>query len=235
MPRRARLRVGGVALHVIQRGNNRCACFLAADDCTLYLGLLRELTAAFDCRLHAYVLMTNHVHLLLTPATAEGVSQLMKQLGQTYVQYVNRTYGRSGTLWEGRFKSCLTEDEAYVLACYRYIESNPVRAGIVAHPGAYPWSSHSVNAEGRLDAAIVPHEQYLRLGNSEETRRAAYRELFASYPDGEIVAAIRSATNGNVALGTRRFQDEIGAALGRRAHPGKPGRPAGDHRRPGVA
>lgn len=170
--------------------------------------------------------MTNHVHLLLTPAKAESAALLMKHLGQRYVQYVNRTYRRTGTLWEGRFRSCLTQSEDYVLACYRYIELNPVRAGVVAQPRDYRFSSHHANALGRADSLITPHEQYLRLGRSDADRREAYRGLFRAHLDPELIGQIRSATNGNYALGGPRFQREIEAALGRRAHRGKAGRPA---------
>lgn len=121
MPRRARLSVAGVPWHIIQRGNNRAVCFHAEADYWRYLDDLTEQSRRFGCTVHAYVLMTNHVHLLLTPAKADGAGQMMKHLGQRYVQYVNRVYRRSGTLWEGRFRSCLTQSEDYVLACYRYI------------------------------------------------------------------------------------------------------------------
>ena len=225
MPRRARLRAAGVALHIIQRGNNRGACFFAHDDYALYLSLLREHAIQFGCRVHAYVLMTNHVHLLLTPADCAGASRLMKHLGQHYVQHVNRMYRRSGTLWEGRFKSCLAQDDRYVIACYRYIELNPVRAGMVAGPGDYRWSSHAANACGWDDSTITPHEEYLRLGDSPETRRRAYCELFDARLYPELISTIRDATNGNVALGDRLFQAEIEVMLGRRAHRGTPGRP----------
>ena len=159
--------------------------------------------------------MTNHVHLLLTPQRADGASRLMKHLGQRYVQYVNRMYRRSGTLWEGRFRSCLTQSEAYVLACYRYIELNPVRAGMIGHPSAYRWSSFAVNAQGDQSNLITPHEQYLSLGRSADERHAAYRQLFRAGLDPYVVVAIREATNGNIALGSHRFQVEVETALGR--------------------
>jgi putative transposase len=162
--------------------------------------------------------MTNHVHLLLTPDSAGGSGRLMKGLGQRYVQYVNRTYGRSGTLWEGRFRSCLAQTEDYLLACYRYIELNPVRAAMVAHPRDYPWSSYCVNAEGKASNLIVPHEQYRWLGRNAEERCKAYRGMFTTDLDPDMMSAIRQATNGNFALGTHHFQAGIEAALGRRAH-----------------
>ena len=225
MPRRPRLTLAGVAVHLIQRGNNRGACFFAEEDYSLYLHHLAELASKFGCAVHAYVLMTNHVHLLLTPQRADGASRLMKHLGQRYVQHVNRMYRRSGTLWEGRFRSCLTQSEAYVLACYRYIELNPVRAGMTWHPSVYRWSSFAVNARGERSNLIIPHEQYLSLGRSAEERREAYRQLFRAELDPDVVMAIREATNGNVALGSNGFQVEVETALGRRARRGQPGRP----------
>ncbi len=225
MPRRARLSLPGIPWHIIQRGNNRSACFFADEDYRLYLNHLTELAERFACAVHAYVLMTNHVHLLLTPEEADGPALLMKHLGQRYVQYVNRTYRRSGTLWEGRFRSCLTQTEDYVLACYRYIELNPVRADMVRHPRAYKWSSYRTNAEGRDDPLITPHDQYRRLGRTWATRRETYRALFKAQFDARELNEIRDATNGNYALGTQRFQEQIEAALGQRAQRGKAGRP----------
>lgn len=225
MPRRARLLLPRVPLHLIQRGNNRSACFYADEDYALYLHHLGELARRFGCALHAYVLMTNHVHLLLTPANADSASLLMKHLGQRYVQYINRAYKRSGTLWEGRFRSCLTQSEEYVLACYRYIELNPVRAGMVQQPGECRWSSYGANALGKPSDLITPHEQYLQIGNGDEIRREGYMELFKAHLEPAMLEAIRSSTNGNFALGSERFRQEIAEALGRRAAPGMPGRP----------
>ena len=168
--------------------------------------------------------MTNHVHLLLTPQRAESCALLMKHLGQRYVQHVNRTYRRSGTLWEGRFRSCLTDSEHYLLACHRYIELNPVRAAIVHHPRQYRWSSYRVNAEGKSSDLIVPHDQYRRLGRSAEARRDAYRALFHAVPE-QLVHEIRQATNGGFVPGSARLAAEIAAMLGRQVARGKPGRP----------
>ena len=175
--------------------------------------------------MHAYVLMTNHVHFLLTPEKVDGPALLMKHLGQRYVQYVNRTYQRSGTLWEGRFRSCLTQTEDYVLACYRYIELNPVRANMVRHPRVYKWSSYRANAEGRDNPLITPHDQYRRRGRTWATRRESYRALFKGHIDEQELNEIREATNGNYALGNKRFQEQIEAVLGQRAQRGKAGRP----------
>ncbi len=226
MPRRGRLAIAGVAWHIIQRGNNRAACFFAPQDYQYYLAQLRDQADSWQCAIHAYALMTNHVHLLLTPTTAEGPSQLMKHLGQRYVQHVNRVHGRTGTLWEGRFRSCLAQSEAYVLACYRYIELNPVRAGMVSAPDMYPWSSHHANALGRWDPMIAPHPEYLSLAATPEERCTRYQSLCAEHIDTRTLERIRQATNGNLALGNRRFEAEIAATLGRRVTVGRPGRVA---------
>jgi putative transposase len=225
MPRRARLTLPNVPMHVIQRGNNRQACFFADEDYRFYLEWLKEYAAKSKCRIHAYVLMTNHVHLLVSSDSGNGIGALMKALGQRYVQYVNRTYGRSGSLWEGRFRSCLTQEESYLLGCQRYIELNPVRAGMVAHPAEYPWSSYRAHAQGEASSLITPHALYVALGSDQTAREAAYRELFRHELESGLVDAIRTATNGNFALGNARFGDEISRALGQRAVRGKPGRP----------
>ena len=227
MPRRARLSLPGVPHHIIQRGNNRSACFYADDDYRLYLDWIADYSETTHCDIHAFVLMTNHVHLLLTPREEDSVGKLMKRLGQRYVQYINRTYKRSGTLWEGRFRSCLAQEENYVLSCYRYIELNPVRARIVDHPAEYRWSSYRANAQGETLAFIRPHCIYTCLGRDALRREKAYRELFRYQLDPGMVDEIRHATNGNYALGTERFRQEVEKALGRRASPGRPGRPGG--------
>ena len=225
MPRRSRLSLPGIPWHIIQRGNNRTACFFAEADYRRYLDALTEQADRFNCAVHAYVLMTNHVHLLLTPFEEGSASLVMKHLGQRYVQTINRTYRRSGTLWEGRFRSCLAQSEEYVLACYRYIEMNPVRAGMVAHPRDYRWSSYRANGEAANDALISFHEEYLRLGADEGERRARYRQFFASKLDPETVDQIRTATNGGFALGAAQFTDQIAKALRRRVVRAKAGRP----------
>ena len=225
MPRRPRLAIPSIPWHVIQRGNNRSACFYAEDDYRYYLNTLREQANKYGCAIHAYVLMTNHVHLLLTPEKADSPALMMKHLGQRYVQYINRSYRRSGTLWEGRFRSCLTQDESYVLLCYRYIEMNPVRANMVVHPWDYPWSSYRVNAEGKYDPLVTPHELYLGLGATVAERQANYQSLFKVDLQADTLKSIRQATNGNYVLGDDRFKDEIERMLGRRVKPGKAGRP----------
>jgi len=225
MPRRARISLPGVPLHITQRGNNRQACFFSDDDYRFYLGQLNQCAQHANCAVHAYVLMTNHVHLLLTPKEVESAGRLIKLLGQRYVQHVNRLYRRSGTLWEGRFRSCIVQDDAYLLGCSRYIELNPVRAGMVGHPAEYPWSSYRANAQGEPDGLIQAHPIYTALGRQARERQEAYRELFRHEIEPGLVDEIRRATNGNYALGNERFANEVAVALGRRAVPGAPGRP----------
>lgn len=225
MPRRARLVMPGVPLHLIQRGNNRSACFYSEEDYLFYLEHLAEQARKQACEIHAWCLMTNHVHLLLTPSNPTGASLLMKGLGQRYVQYVNRTYQRTGTLWEGRFRSCLVQEDSYVLACYRYIEMNPVRAGIVEHPAEYRWTSYRANAQGEESRFITPHAQYNALGEAGLPRTASYRELFKNQLDPGLVDQIRASTNGNYVLGGSRFASEVESTLRRRVNKGRPGRP----------
>jgi putative transposase len=225
MPRRPRLILPEIPLHIIQRGNNRAVCFHAEEDFLFYLDWLGRSAYDTGCAVHAYCLMSNHVHLLLSASTPDGPGALMKMLGQRYVQYVNRTYRRSGTLWEGRFRSCLLQEEGYLLECHRYIELNPVRAAMVEHPAHYRWSSYRTNAQGEASAFLKPHALYASLGITTEKRQAAYRELFRYHLDPGLVDQLRSATNGNYALGSERFLQEMAVALGRRVIRGKAGRP----------
>lgn len=225
MPRRPRIIVPNIPLHVIQRGNNRQSCFFAEEDYQLYLEWLQEYASNTGCLVHAYVLMTNHVHLLLTPKEFGSAGTLMKCLGQRYVQYINRTYQRSGTLWEGRFRSCIAQEDSYLLLCQRYIELNPVRAGIVEHPGEYRWSSYHVNGQGSPSDLVSRHPLYISLGQTDEERQIAYRELFRNELEAGVIDEIREATNGNFTLGNSRFKQEISTMLGRRVTPGKAGRP----------
>lgn len=226
MARRSRLRIAGVPQHVIQRGNNRQATFFADEDYGFYLACLRQAARKHDCAIHAYVLMTNHVHLLVTPTQPEAISLVMRDLGRSYVQYVNFTYRRSGTLWEGRFKSILVDAQRYFLTCCRYIELNPVRAGIVARVEEYRWSSHCFYALGRQDLLLSAHEEYEALGSNEAERQQAYRHLFSSHLDQKAFGEIRNAVNLGWPLGSERFKDQIEAALQRAARPPKRGRPS---------
>ena len=225
MLRRPRIIASGVPFHIIQRGNNRQSCFFDDEDYQLYLDWLKECARNSGCSIHAYVLMTNHVHLLLTPAQSESAASLMKQLGQRYVQYINRTYKRSGTLWEGRFRSSIIEQQDYLFICQRYIEMNPVRASMVAHPGEYFWSSYQVNGQGKNSELVTPHALYLDLGQNDTERQLAYRELFRNELDPGKIDKIRKATNGNFVSGSDKFAKEISEMIDRRVTPGKAGRP----------
>jgi putative transposase len=196
--------IAGLPVHVVQRGINRSDCFFEPGDYATYLGLLQAFSAEFDCSVHAYCLMTNHVHVLLTPAAYDACSLLMKKLGQCYVQYVNRRLGRTGTLWEGRFHSCMVSSDAYVLACYRYIELNPVRAHMVPVASDYRWSSYRANAEERAQGWLRPHPSYEALSGEPDGRRSAYRTLCESAPPENIVEEIRKATRRGVVAGQVR-------------------------------
>jgi len=222
MPRQARLVLPDVALHIIQRGHNRAACFEHDTDRLVYLKQLCELSAQNGCAVHTYCLMTNHVHLLLTPRDARACAILMRNLGQQYVQYFNRRHSRSGTLWEGRFRSCLVDSAEYVLACHRYIELNPVRAGMVASAEAYPWSSHRANAGYIDDRSLSPHSEYLALSNGRTDRQSAYRRLFSERDEPGFLAALRESTNGGFPMVGERLKSQV-AAMGRRLAPRRPG------------
>jgi len=224
MPRRPRLNLTELPLHVIQRGNNRQACFFTEEDYLFYLYWLKKGAEKYGCDIHAYVLMTNHVHLLLTPHRADSASRLMQSLGRRYVQYVNRFYKRSGTLWEGRFKASLVNAEEYMLRCYRYIELNPVRAGMVADPAEYAWSSYRHHALSERSELICDHELFLKLSKDQTERQQVYRALFRSELDDEALDDIRKAVNQELVLGSERFREEIEQVLGKRIGPQKQGR-----------
>lgn len=225
MARLPRCCPAGLPQHIIQRGNNRSICFAGTQDFAAYANWLREYAAKFDVGIHAWVFMTNHVHLLATPSSDDGIALMMQSLGRRYVQYFNFTYNRSGTLWEGRYGSSAVETEHYLLACYRYIELNPVRAGMLDDPAKYAWSSYRCNALG-LDATVcTPHAEYLALDQRKDGRLAAYRALFNSHLDNELAVEITSSINKGMALGSERFKDEVEELYGRRVKPGKIGRP----------
>jgi len=160
MARLPRLCLSGIPQHIIQRGSNRQACFASAEDFAAYANWLQECADKYDVAVHAWVFMTNHVHLLVTPSSSDGVSKMMQTLGRYYVRYFNNTYRRTGTLWEGRFKSCVIDAEEYLLTCYRYIELNPVRAGMVESPSDYAWSSYGANGLG-IDTKLCTLDNFL--------------------------------------------------------------------------
>ena len=204
MPRTACLIVPDVAVHVVQRGHDRADCFFQEADYHAYLGALRDYAAKFDCRIHAYCLMTNHVHLLLTPPDPTSCAQLMKHVAQRYSKRLNARHGRTGTLWEGRFHSGLVASEHYALACYRYIDLNPLRAGLVKHAGEYRWSSYRANCSLRLDDFVSPHPAYLALAVDHAERAASYASLCNASLEQSVLDDIRKATRGGYSMGTPR-------------------------------
>jgi len=219
MARQPRFVLPGHPQHVIQRGNNRHVIFADEADYQFYRDTLVEACDRFGCRVHAYVQMTNHVHLLMTPDSEAGIGKVMQSLGRRYVRYFNYRYRRTGTLWEGRYKASLLDTEPYLLTCYRYIELNPVRAGVVSRPDEYRWSSYRCNALGEPDVLVTPHDLYLQLAEAAAQRRITYRALFRTALEGTAVAAIREATNKAWVLGDGRFRLEIEDLLMRQAAP----------------
>ena len=225
MPRRRRIDLPHIPQHIVQRGNNRGACFFCEDDRLGYLDLLSRHARRLSVKLHAFVLMTNHVHLLATPQHHGAVSTLMQDLGREYVRTVNGAHRRTGTLWEGRFHACLVQSERYLLSCMRYIELNPVRAGMVDDPASYRWSSYRTNALNESSAVTTPHAAYVQLGTTVDERCASYRTLFCAEPDADDALALRAHTKQSAAWGSESFQREIEATLGRRVTVRPPGRP----------
>ncbi len=225
MPRRTRIHLLGQPLHIVQRGHNREPCFFADEDCHGYLYWLERALVEHRCALHAYVLMTNHVHLLLTPQQPASVPQLLIALGRRYVQYINKTYRRTGTLWDSRYKSSLIQADEYLLSCQRYIELNPVRADMATDPALYRWSSYRANALGQVDSRITPHALYLSLTQNAAERQFAYRSMFRPELDVDAISDIRLALGQNQPLGNDRFYAQIERATGMRRMPRLRGRP----------
>jgi putative transposase len=191
MPRRLRLCPAGIPQHIVQRGNNRQACFASDEDIAAYANWLYEAALKYEVLIHAWVFMTNHVHLLVTPQVDLASSLMMQYIGRHYVRYFNYRYHRTGTLWEGRYHSNLVQQEFYLLACQRYIELNPVRANIVTAPADYMWSSYRSNALGLRSKLLTPHPVYLGLGNTKASRLLNYCALFGSSIDKELLLDIR--------------------------------------------
>ena len=223
MPRTLRVCPIGIPQHIIQRGNNRQICFANEEDFATYAQWLNEASLRYAVDIHAWVFMTNHVHLLATPQEENGISAMMQHLGRRYVRYFNVHYQRSGTLWEGRFKSCLIDSDAYLLRCQRYIELNPVRARMVTRPDDYRWSSYHAHARGIDSQLWTPHSQYLALGNNKIQRIKAYREIFGQVLTNEEIARIRLSLEKEHALGTERFRIEMERLTGIRQRSAKPG------------
>ena len=228
MARLPRLTAPGLPHHLIQRGNNRQAIFVDEVDCARYLGDLAELAAAHGLAIHAYVLMPNHVHLLATPAAGDTTARVMQSLGRRYVRWFNARHRRTGTLWEGRYRSTVVETDRYLLACMRYIEMNPLRAGLVDDAAAYRWSSHRHQLGQAIEPMLTEHAVYWALGNTPFERQLAYRRVFEQGLREDEIAAIRAATQRGWALGEGGFVDEVAAKAGRRARPLRRGRPPKD-------
>jgi putative transposase len=225
MARPPRLELAGVPLHIIQRGVNRAACFFSDVDRRFYLKCLGKFAARRGCLVHAYVLMTNHVHLLVTPGEKGATAAMLQDLGRTYVRVINTVHSRSGTLWEGRYKSSLVDTETYLLACHRYIELNPVRAGIASEPGEYPWSSHTHYTSDRPNSLITEHSLYHGLGANRMERQAAFRSMFLEPLKAETLKHIRTSTNAGSALGSETFMEHLQTAVGRNGRLPRRGRP----------
>lgn len=225
MARLPRYFAQGVPQHIILRGNNREPIFANDEDCQFFKETLVDSVKRYCLAVHAYVLMTNHIHLLASPETAESIPKSLQSLGRRYVQYFNYSYKRTGTLWEGRYRATVVEAETYLFECMRYIELNPVRAGMVIHAKDYPWSSYRANAEGNADPLVTPHVQYRQLGADASEREAYYRVLVDEPMPADQLSAVRDATNKGWALGGGRFQEKIEHLTQRRTTPLPKGRP----------
>lgn len=227
MPRRLRMYIPGFAYHIVQRGNNRCTCFLEVEDYLLYLQLMREVIPRYGADLHAYCLMTNHVHLLISPEHDDSISNIMKVVCGRYAQHINRKYGRTGTLWEGRHKASAVDTENYLLKCYRYIEFNPIAARMVQRPEEYSWSSYHANAWGDANDLVSPHEVYFLLGENRDDRCCQYRERFSLSLSEADVHAFRRATHYSMPVGSDCFVGKMSIKMGRELGYMSRGRPKG--------
>lgn len=231
MARPPRICPPGFPQHLITRGVDRRAVFVRDEDYYRYLNVLGDAANKYGCRIHAYVLMTNHVHILATPNTEQAIPKIFQALGRKYVQAFNKIYGRSGTLWESRYKSSLVDSDTYLLTCYRYIELNPVRAGIVSSARSYPYSSHHRNAYGREDPLITSHMTYLELGADPQARRFAYRTLFDEEISTTELSTIRHAARTSRILGSEQFKDRVEAIVRQPARRRSRGRHRSAHAR----
>jgi len=228
MPRKPRFFLPNVPVHMMIRGNSRQPVFAEDEDYFTYQNCLRGASDLYDCSIHAYVLMTNHIHLLVSAGETANISKLSQAVGRKYVPYFNHKYGKSGTLWEGRFKANSVESEYYLLACYRYIELNPVRASMVDQCGEYAWSSYHANANGQKDLMITPHPVYLHLGKNKSQRQVAYRALFKDSLNESLITEIQQTTQTGTPLGSDKFKREVEELLGVKIGYAKRGRPAKD-------
>ena len=225
MPRQPRLVIVGYPCHIILRGNNRCAVFHSDKDRRFFIECIEDAKKRTKSKLYAYCLMTNHTHLLIEPSSENGIAKMIQSIGRRYVQYINQSYKRTGTLWEGRFKSSLISKDEYLLACSRYIELNPVRAKMAEKPGDYPWSSYSFKAEGKINTLLDYDPAYLGLAKTKEERQVHYRRMFLKNIPDEELTHIRSATQRGGVTGSKDFIDRITRILGRSVVLRQRGRP----------
>lgn len=225
MARLPRLIVPHQPHHVIQTGNNEQTVFHDDDDCLAFLGWLRAAAKTWKVQIHAYVLMPNHLHLLVTPTDEDGLGQMMQWIGRYYVPYFNQKYSRSGTLWNGRYKTSLIDADAYFMLCSRYIESNPVRSGLVSRHEDYRWSSYCHHAGIRPDGLIIDHPKFWALGNTPFEREAAYVALFERVITSDEIASISKALLKGWPLGSEQFKTALQSKVKRRVLPAKRGRP----------
>ncbi|MDH5256401.1 MAG: transposase [Gammaproteobacteria bacterium] len=225
MPRKPRFYLPEIPVHLVQRGHSREPVFFENDDYHTYLYWLGEAAERYGCAVHAYVLMTNHIHLLVTPPEKQSASSMMQYIGRRYVPYINKTYGTSGSIWEGRYKASLVQDDAYLLTCMRYIELNPVRANMVKSPGSYRWSSYKANVQGKADQLIQPHKLYKQLGRTKQQRQNAYKALFKAHIDKEQLDDIRASWQTGTPLGNDYFKSKIEEKLKCKVGQARRGRP----------
>ncbi len=226
MPRKPRFIIPGVPVHIIQRGHSREPVFFEDDNFVAYLNWLQEGAERYDCAIHAYVLMTNHIHILATPAGKDSITRMMQYVGRRYVPYINDTYGSSGSIWEGRYKASLVQEEDYLLTCMRYIELNPVRANMVRSPAYYRWSSYRYNGQGRADMLVTPHEIYASLGATMDERQQYYKDLFRAHLDQGVLDEIRASCQTGTPLGNDYFREAVEKKLGKKVGQARRGRPS---------
>lgn len=225
MPRKPRFFLPGVVCHVVQQGHSLQPVFFDVADYSVYLAYLAEAAERYACAIHAYVLMNNHVHLLVTPQDKQGISRMMQYVGRYYVPYVNDTYGASGTIWQGRFKASLIDEEAYLLTCMRYIELNPVRAGVARSAAFYRWSSYRANAQTKPNELLTPHRLYLSLGRTRKARSERYKSLFKVAIDEHLLTDLRNAWHSGTPLGGEKFIKQIERRLRCKVGQARRGRP----------
>jgi len=227
MPRKPRFFLPGVPAHIVQRGHSQEPVFFDDGDYQAYLGWLEEASGRYHCDIHAYVLMTNHIHILATPREKQGISRMMQYVGRQYVPYINHTYGTNGSIWEGRFKASLVSDEEYLLTCMRYIELNPVRANIVNAPSYYRWSSYRYNAQGKNNTIVTEHPLYTAMGRTKVSRCENYKSLCKAHIDADQLKSIRAAWQTGTPLGNDYFREKVERKLKTKVGQARRGRPDG--------